>query len=406
MRRSTQIQESGRAAAGRIRYHGSDTMMRTTRRRPATLGVAAALLLAAAGAAAAQSLSLVVPPAGPAREAFQALEDGRFKDADAAFTRALAAAPDDPALLLGAGVAARRVGNLARAREVLTRALQIDPALTPASQLLGMLLYEGGDLEGAIRVYDAALVRAPDQARMQERVEQWRKEAALHEGFWRAQGGHFTVLFEGPSEEDAAAAAVDILEHAYERIGDYLQTYPPEPVTVVLYTQQQFRDVTRTPGWSGGLFDGRIRLPIRGGLADKREFERVLNHEYVHALLHSVAAAGLPAWLGEGLATALEPGGIDRARKDLARSQAVPLGRLASSFGALEPASVAGAYAGSAWALKEMLDRAGPSRLMGLVADLGSGADFDRAFLSWIQVPYAEFEREWRESVRTASQRR
>jgi tetratricopeptide (TPR) repeat protein len=363
-------------------------------------------LMVLAGNAAAQSASIVVPPAGAAREAFQALEEGRFKDADAAFTRALASAPDDPALLLGAGIAARRLSQTLRAREHLTRALQIDPALTPASQLLGTMLYEAGDLDGAIRVYDAALVRAPDQARMQERVEQWRKEAALHDGFRRTQGGHFTVLFEGPAEEEAAAAAVDILESAYGRIGDLLQAYPPESITVVLYTQQQFRDVTRTPGWSGGLFDGRIRMPVRGGLADAREFERVLTHEYVHALVHSVAAGGVPAWLNEGLAAALETGGLDRARKDIARGSIVPLGQLDRSFASLLAAAVAAAYAGSALAVWEILDRVGPSRLMGLLADLGAGADFDRAFTSWVQMPFADFEREWLDQMSAVARRR
>ncbi len=372
------------------------------RRRALTLVFAVALAAAAAGGASAQSVSLVVPPAGPARDAFQALEEGRYKDADAAFARALAAKPDDPALLLGAGLTARRLSNTARARELLTRALQIDPALAPASQLLGTLLYEAGDIEGAIRVYDAALVRAPDQARMQARVEEWRKEAALHEGFRRTLGGHFAVLFEGPAEEDAAAAAVDILEGAYDSIGGLLQAFPAEPITVVLYTQQQFRDVTRTPGWSGGLFDGRIRLPVRGGLADRREFERVLTHEYVHALVHSVAAAGVPAWLNEGLAAALESGGADRARKAVARGTIVPLSQLGRSFESLPVSAVPAAYGGSALAVLEILERVGPSRLMGLLTDLGAGADFNRAFTSWVQMPFADFEREWVEKVQAA----
>ncbi|MFO7695471.1 MAG: hypothetical protein R6V57_20485 [Vicinamibacterales bacterium] len=363
-------------------------------------GIGVALLMVMPGAVAAQSLSLVVPPAGDARDAFQALEEGRYKDADAAFARALEGTPDDPVLLLGAGLAARRLSDAARARELLTRALRIDPALTPASQVLGAMLYEHGDIEGAIRVYDAALVRAPDQARMQARVEEWRKEAALHEGFRRAQGGHFAVLFEGPAEEDAAAAAVEILERAHDEIGGLLHAFPAEPITVVLYTQQQFRDVTRTPGWSGGLFDGRIRLPVRGGLADRREFERVLTHEYVHALVHSVAAGGVPAWLNEGLAAALESGGADRARKAIARGTLVPLSQLDRSFESLPASAVAASYGGSALAVLEILERVGPSRLMGLLKDLGAGADFDRAFTAWVQIPFADFERDWVERVK------
>jgi len=359
------------------------------------VGVILTWLVAAAVSASAQSVSLLVPPAGAAREAWQALEDARYKDADAAFNRALASAPADPMLLLGSGIVARRLNQPSKAKDTFARALQINPALTPASQLLGMMLYEAGDVEAAIRVYEAALVRAPGHPQMQARVEEWRKEAALHGGFRQAQGSHFTVLFEGPAEEDLAAAAAAILERVYFRIGDTLQTYPSNTVTVVLYTQQQFRDVTRTPGWSGGVFDGRIRLPIRGGLGDPQELERVLTHEYVHALLHSVAAGGVPAWLNEGMAMALEPGGVARAERELTRSRSLmPLDELRGSFASLPPDRVALAYAESALAAQNIIERAGASRLMGLVGDLASGADFDRSFGSWVQISFTEFERE------------
>jgi tetratricopeptide (TPR) repeat protein len=364
--------------------------------RVVRIALVVAVFAVTSGLAAAQSVSVVVPPAGAAREAFRALEEGRYKDADSAFARALSSAPDDAALLLGAGLVARRLGDLPRAKDHLARALQIDPAFLPASQVLGSMLYETGDLEGAIRVYEAALVRAPGQEQMQARVEEWRKEADLHSGFRRAQGGHFEVLFEGPAEQDAAAAAVEILERAYVRIGDQLLAYPNRTITVVLYTQQQFRDVTRTPGWSGGLFDGRIRLPIRGGLSDPKELERVLTHEYVHALVHGIAAGGVPAWLNEGLATALEPDGLERARKDIARASEVPTpAQLSRSFGGLAPGAVLAAYASSALAVHAILERAGTPRLMGLLADLGAGEDFERAFASWVQLPFEDFEREW-----------
>lgn len=367
------------------------------------VGVVLALLASLARPASAQSVAVLVPQSGAAREAWQALEDARYKDAESAFSRALAASPDDPMVLMGTGIVARRLGQAAKARDAFARALQIDPALTPASLLLGTMLYEAADVEGAIRVYDAALVRAPGHPQIQARVEQWRREAALHGGFQRTQGSHFTVLFEGPAEEDLAAAAVDILERVYDRIGDALLTYPVDAVTVVLYTQQQFRDVTRTPGWSGGLFDGRIRLPTRGGLGDVRELERVLTHEYVHALIHSVAVAGVPAWLSEGMATALEPGGTARAAREVARSTSqIPLHQLGGSFASLPPDRVSLAYAGSAIAVKDIIDRVGTPRLMGLLSALGSGADFDAAFTAWVQMPFADFEREWASKPRGA----
>ena len=103
-----------------------------------------------------------------------------------------------------------------------------------------------------------------------KQLDAWRKEANLHSGFHRKLGNHFTVLFEGPAEADLADRAVAILEGAYRRIGTALSTYPTGRITVVLYTREQFRDITQSPDWAGGAFDGRIRVPVQGALANPR----------------------------------------------------------------------------------------------------------------------------------------
>ena len=38
-------------------------------------------------------------------------------------------------------------------------------------------------------------------------------------------------------------------------------------ITVVLYSREQFRDITRSPQWAAGMFDGEIRVPVHGTLA-------------------------------------------------------------------------------------------------------------------------------------------
>ena len=45
---------------------------------------------------------------------------------------------------------------------------------------------------------------------------------------------------------------------------------------MVLYSKEQFRDVTQSPSWAGGLYDGRIRLPVAGRIDEKaRDAARV-----------------------------------------------------------------------------------------------------------------------------------
>ena len=46
---------------------------------------------------------------------------------------------------------------------------------------------------------------------------------------------------------------------------------------------------------------------MRGAVENPRELERVLAHEFTHALIYSIAPRGVPQWLNEGLAQLFEP---------------------------------------------------------------------------------------------------
>ena len=54
------------------------------------------------------------------------------------------------------------------------------------------------------------------------------------------------------------------LEAEFDEISSTLNYVPPEPIGVVLYTNQTFVDITRVPAWVGALNDGRIRVPVEG----------------------------------------------------------------------------------------------------------------------------------------------
>ena len=114
------------------------------------------------------------------------------------------------------------------------------------------------------------------------------------------------MLFEGRNDDALARRAVDFLEGAYRTVGNTLSTYPTQTITVLLYTEQQFHDITRAPAWSGGSYDGQIRIPTKGELKNPGQLERILIHEYVHALVAQLGSRRVPQWVNEGLATALD----------------------------------------------------------------------------------------------------
>ena len=118
----------------------------------------------------------------------------------------------------------------------------------------------------------------------------------------------------------------------------------------------------------------------------------MLSHEFTHALIHTLASRGVPAWLNEGLATALETGELGWAEKLAARQPPVPLRALQSGFGRFTGAQAQLAYATSALTARRLLDEAGGFAVANLLRDLGSGAEFDAAFLHRIQRPFADFQ--------------
>jgi tetratricopeptide (TPR) repeat protein len=185
--------------------------------------------------------------------AWEAMRSGKLDEATRLFAEAIATRPEDAQLRLGAGVAEHLQGREEAARRSLNEALWLDPKLTAASLLLGDIMYHQGEIGAAIRIYEDALGLAPNDPQLQRQIEGWRKEAALHGSFQQNLSSHFTVLYEGPAEQELAGAALQTLESAYWRIGTALLAYPSSIITVILYTEEQFRDITRSPMWAGGL---------------------------------------------------------------------------------------------------------------------------------------------------------
>ena len=328
------------------------------------------------------------------RGAWEALNAGRARAAAEAFREALASDPKNARLHLGAGMAAALERRDQDAKDALERALALDPRLTPARTLLGQIQYRLGDFAGAIRTYETLMSLAPDTRDAQATLERWRRELELHDRMQQAIGSHFTVSFEGPAEAALAAEALEVLDRAYWRIGLLLGgTYPNRPVPVVLYTGEQFRDITRSPSWAAGAFDGIIRVPMRGALDNPKELDRVLSHEFTHALVRSLAPRGVPAWLNEGLATALEAGDLEWAEHQVQRqSKPIPLRALQAGFGRFTGDAAQLAYATSALAVRRLIEEAGGFAIANLLRDLGHGAEFDAAFLHRIQRSFAEFQ--------------
>jgi tetratricopeptide (TPR) repeat protein len=331
-------------------------------------------------------------PIALSRTGTAAIENQRFGDALAAFTTAAALQPGDASHCFGAGVAAYMLGQNDVAQTRFECALALNPNYLPAAVWLGDLHYRAGRLHEAISIYETARRRSPGARELQEPLVSWRKEQELQSRFHELRTEHFTALFEAATDRPFAREVVERLEAAYRRVGNALGVYPSQPIVVVLYTREQFGDITRLAAWSAAAYDGRIRVPLGSALDQRDELDRVLSHEFVHAVVASVGGRTVPAWVNEGLATMLEPAGPIDGEAAPVRSDAGPgLSKLHRSFVGLSRRDAEIAYASAARAVRRLIDQRGAPAVVALLEDLARGAPFASAFHQRIAMRYEDF---------------
>jgi len=334
----------------------------------------------------------------PVRAGWEAIQRGDGEKAASSFRAVLASRPEDADALTGAGLAAHLLGRDDQAISYLKRAVQAKPDHVHASYVLGQIAYSQGDIDLAIKSYERVVTLAPGSPAVYQQLQAWKKEAALHDTFAARPTARFTVMFEGPEQQAIATRVSSVLEAAYARIGRTLNTYPAETVTAILYTKQQFRDITKAPSWAAAAYDGRIRIPVMGALNNPAELDRVVTHEYVHALVQQMYPR-IPGWLNEGLATLMEPGPHGWLTTRLrAAGEMIPLASLDNAFRTADGADAVLAYAQSYIGARVLAERLGANFPV-FLQYVSNGTPLDQALLVFNVTP-KDVEREWARQAR------
>jgi tetratricopeptide (TPR) repeat protein len=170
--------------------------------------------------------------------------------------------------------------------------------------LIGKAHYFREELKEAIAEFELAL-SLRDDPEIRASLERARLEARASEGFDRRRLSHFIVMYEGETMEGTGRMVLDTMERSYATLVSQLGFEPPEPVVVVLYSKRSYREMGG-PHWSAGLFDGKIRVPVRGLERLDESIRTTLHHELTHAFVRSRAGGAAPRWLNEGVAEYME----------------------------------------------------------------------------------------------------
>jgi tetratricopeptide (TPR) repeat protein len=330
----------------------------------------------------------------------------RFREAIPRFTEALALG-DRGEVRRGLGYAYYRVGNTDQARSNLERAVAQGAADSETYLTLGRIHLDRHDQTRALAMLEKAVDAGADQPGLADTIERLKRDAEAEADYHSLGSSHFVIKVEGREDTEAARTVLNALEDAYRRVGARFAYYPLERLEVVLYPDQTFREVTGSPHWSGGIYDGRIKMPIGGLARGSERLARTVRHEYAHAAIVTLSKGKTPVWLNEGLAQVAEETGdegrANRLRMAVADGSVMSLTELEGGFTRFDRDQASLAYSQAYFAAKWLLDHKGGYNVRRLLEAMATAETTDAAFRSALGMPYADLERHMLAALERAS---
>jgi len=193
-----------------------------------------------------------------------------------------------------------------------------------------------------------------------------------------------------------------ILRDTYRMVGQQFQYFPDHPITVIFYPESDFEKVKGISHRVSGLYDGKIRLPLRrtmveGSLPATEELKWVLWHEYTHAVVHDLSKGRCPTWLNEGLASLQEARvhslDLGLFRKTLQAGNLMLWNQLWTS--PYEAARMDFLYSEAYLVARYLVERWGWEKMVGCLKRLGEGYPIEDALKAEYKTPSEVIEKEW-----------
>lgn len=332
------------------------------------------------------------------------LDKKSYTEAAGQFEKALVLFPDEPRYHLLRGIAFTLAKNFSLARYELQQARNLGGETAEGLYFLGRLHYEEGETDEALRYWEKAAVLAPSDPFFGGLLERMRREQAVETRMERGHSSRFVVSYDSEEVKTGIALEVlDVLEAAYNSVGTDLGLFPEARVPVILYTKRDYREVTRSPDWSGGLYDGKIRLPIGGLVGITPELRATLRHEYTHAVVRELTRGNCPVWLNEGIAELQGRQELNAPLAELGRvvrtGEYLPLRKLEKGFTSLGTNEVRLAYEQSYAVVNFMVTAYGWHRIREILTSLGEGMAIEQSVvrgLADLGLDYDGIVGEWK----------
>jgi tetratricopeptide (TPR) repeat protein len=336
---------------------------------------------------------------------WQELEKGDTEKAETHFINSLLYSDSDSLTYKGLGRAYELQGELDSAEQYYRTAIELNPNDDDLIMYLGLVLYQNNKLGEALEYLKEYSDRYPDDVNAKNLIAKIELEYSVEETYDIKEGSHFIVKYEGGSREVVGRFLLTTLEQVYETVGVNLGRYPTKKITVVLYSNKEFKDATRSPDWAGALFDGKIRIPIKGLSGRTNELTRMVTHEYTHAVIFDIAGLNCPVWLHEGMAQYMEKADVAKADELILeyykRYEDIPsLKDFSGGFMGLGDNEAYFAYMLSLSGTNYLIKTYGMSFIRDLLTGLGEGREFDEVFTDVYFITFDSFMSRWKNKLK------
>lgn len=305
------------------------------------------------------------------------MKENQYEAAAGSFDLARELFPDVPRYYVFRGIALYYAKYPDAAQNELERARSIGGDSPDILFYLAKIQYDGGNLPQALELLDKTLALKGDFPAASALAAKVRRELDVEKSMDKGYSSRFVISYDAEVRSHLAGDILAVLEDAYSTVGRDLSLFPAMRIPVILYTRKDYRTVTSGPDWSGGLYDGKIRLPVGGAEQLSEQLKGVLYHEYTHVVVQEMTHGNCPTWLNEGLAE-LEGrkifnhplGELGKAAKS---SQYLPFTRLEKGFTDLSTRDAALAYQQSYSLVNFMVSSYGWPKVGEILSGLGNG---------------------------------
>ena len=311
--------------------------------------------------------------------------------------------PDSPQANLTLGWLLIKRGQYPQAENVLLKTRVQNNNSSELHYLLGTVYYHQDRNTMAVRELQQSLEQRyrPEVESLLKKIQQ---ENLAENEFKQANSLHFVVRYEGTETNRALGQGIlTSLERSFQELESQLNYSPRDSIAVVLYPDEIFQDVTKTPGWVSALNDGKIRFPIKGLTFVDDRVHGILKHELTHSFIRLKTAGNCPLWLNEGLAQYLSGDStrafVPLAKQAVAQKRFPELSRLEGPFIGMEATRAAWAYQESLLATEFLVKAYGLSDVQRLLENTGQTGSFLAGLKAALRRTYPELQAEFEEYV-------